>query len=66
VRHRERFAANGNADASTHAMRWLLAIAAAGALIGWQMVRHGRVSSHARTLQRDLHRWEGEGGQVLD
>ncbi len=46
--------------------RWLLALAAAGVLIGWQLVRHGRPRIHARAVQHEVHRWEGEGGQVLD
>jgi hypothetical protein len=47
-------------------MRWLWAIGAASALLGWHAVRHGRARAHRRLMQHDLHRWEGEGGQVLD
>lgn len=48
------------------AMRLLLMGAAAGALLGWQVARTVKARARRRNLQHDLHRWEGEGGQVLD
>ncbi len=59
--------ADGAAPATArHPARRLLALAAAGTLIAWQLVRHGRLRIRARAVQHDVHRWEGEGGQVLD
>jgi len=65
VHWRDRGVADG-ATARSSSMRWLWAAAAASALIGWQAVRRGRARARERTLHHDLHRWEGEGGQVLD
>jgi hypothetical protein len=47
-------------------VRWLLAAAAAGVLIGLQIARQSRARALRRAERHDLNRWEGEGGQLRD